>query len=38
VARLIQLFGSATASDVLNGGTRPTTHVCHRAGGATARS
>jgi hypothetical protein len=25
VARLIQLFGSATASDVLNGGTRPTT-------------
>jgi hypothetical protein len=38
VARLIQLFGSVTASDVLNGGTRPTTHVYHRAGVATVGS
>jgi hypothetical protein len=30
VARLIQLFGSVTASDVLNGGTRPTTVFYHR--------
>jgi Glycosyl hydrolase family 63 C-terminal domain len=30
VARLIQLFGSVTASDVLNGGTRPTTQFYHR--------
>ena len=27
IARLLQLFGSVTAEDVLNGGTRPTTQV-----------